>query len=230
MSVIIGKRTAEFKVIFTQTGKMKSRSPLTITISLVILAATSLPVIAQSSRLPTDAEMQELIKKFRRFAANPPNDYREMYIKDRRDRAQIQQRTSFIKGRTQIDPTTAPFLGQWTAIEEAKNIYPSNIKGRVCIIDSFIPDDRNIGFSFSQGTVSNGKIKTDSEILMLEGNYLGVAFVYNNQSDIYEYAWPKPLKTPAELMQHIPQNNAARDRIIKQFQQAGCTASLPNRR
>ncbi|MGL5061998.1 MAG: hypothetical protein ACRC62_18660 [Microcoleus sp.] len=163
---------------------MKGRSLLTITLSLAILSATSLPIVAQSSRLPTDAEMQELIKKFRHFAANPPNENREMYIKDRRDRTQIQQITSFVKARSQIDPTTAPFLGQWVAYEETKSIYPSNIKDRVCI----------------------------------------------NQPGIYEYAWPRPLKTPAELMRHIPQNDATRDRIMKQFQQAGCTASLPNRR
>ncbi|MEZ2224724.1 MAG: hypothetical protein ACBR50_00400 [Microcoleus sp.] len=51
---------------------MKARSPITITISLAILAATSLPIIAQSVRFPTDAELQELIEKFRRFAASPP--------------------------------------------------------------------------------------------------------------------------------------------------------------
>ena len=210
---------------------MKSRSLLNTTIIIsAILAATSLPIVAQSVRLPTDAEMQELIKKFRIFTASPPDSNRGYYRNDRRDRAQIQQITSFVKARSQIDPETAPFLGTWTAIEESKSIYPSNIKGRVCIIDSFIPSPRDIGFSFSLGTVSNGKIKTDSNILIYQGNYLGAAFIHNNKPSIYEYAWPKPLKTPAELMQHVPQSDRDRNRIIEQFHKAGCTASLPNRR
>ncbi|MCU0545562.1 MAG: hypothetical protein MUE44_25895 [Oscillatoriaceae cyanobacterium Prado104] len=209
---------------------MKSRSPLTLTISLAILAATALPSVAQSARLPTDAEMQELIKQLRSFAGSTPGDARRIYSKDRRTRTQIQQITSFVKAWSQIQPETAPFLGEWTAIEESKSIYPSNIKGRVCIIDTFIPSDRDIGFIFSQGTVSQGKIKTESDILINQGNYLGAAFIHDNKPRIYEYAWPKPLKTPAELMRHIPQNNPQRDRIIERFQKAGCTASLPNRR
>lgn len=209
---------------------MKSRSQIAITISLAILAAASLPIVAQSARLPTDAEMQELINKFRSFAASPPTESRGIYSKDRRDRAQIQQITSFVKAWSQIHPETAPFLGRWTAIEESKSIYPSKNKSLVCIIDAFIPYEPDIGYSFSLGTVSNGTIKTDSEILIHQGNYLGAAFIYNNKPSIYEYAWPKPLKTPAELMRHVPQNNSTRNRIIEQFQQAGCTASLPNRR
>lgn len=63
---------------------MKSRSLLTkiislTTISLAILTVTSLPIIAGTVRLPTDAEMQELIKKFRSFAAAPPSDGRGIY-------------------------------------------------------------------------------------------------------------------------------------------------------
>lgn len=207
---------------------MKGRMLLTITLNLAIWAAISLPIFAQSARLPTDAEMQKLINKFRIFAASPPDYNRGIYTKDRRDRTQIQQLTSFVKAWFQIEPATAAFLGEWTAWEETKSIYPSNVKNRVCIIDSFIPRPRDIGFSFSLGTVSNGKIKTDRNILIHQGNYLGAAFIHNNKPSIYEYAWPKPLKTPAELMQHVPQSD--RDRIIEQFQKAGCTATLPNRR
>lgn len=209
---------------------MKARSPITITISLAILAATSLPIIAQSVRFPTDAELQELIEKFRRFAASPPGGGRGLYSTARRERTQIQQLTSFVKAWSQIDPATAPFLGTWTAWEETKSIYPSSVKGRVCIIDGFIPNENNIGFRFGQGTVSNGRIKTDSYILIHQGNYLGGVFVYNNEPGIYEYAWPKPLKNPAELMRRVPQSDRHRNHILEQFQNAGCTASRPNRR
>jgi hypothetical protein len=206
---------------------MKGRSPLTITLSLAILAATSLPIVAQSVRFPTDTELQELIEKFRRFAASPPGGGRGLYSTDRRDRVQIQQLTSFVKAWSQIDTAAAPFLGQWTALEETKSIYPSNFKGRVCIIDGFIPSENNIGFRFGIGTVSKGKIKTDTYLLILEGNYLGGVFVYNNEPGIYEYAWPKPLTNPSQLMRNVPP--AKRSQLLQQFKEAGCTASLPKK-
>lgn len=207
---------------------MKKRSPLTITISLAILAATSLPIFAQSVRFPTDAELQQLIKKFRSFAASPPGDNRGLYKTDRRSRVQVQQLTSFVKAWSQIDPTTAPFLGTWIALEERKSIYPSSVKGRVCIIDIFIRNN-NTGFRFGIGRVSNGKIQTDSYILIREGNYLGGIFVYNNEPGIYEYAWPKPLVNPLEL---IERNTpvAEKNELLQQFKEAGCTASLPTSR
>ncbi|MCC3600065.1 MULTISPECIES: hypothetical protein [unclassified Microcoleus] len=211
-----------------KTGKiMKLRSPLTITLSLAILAATSLPIIAQAVRFPTDAELQQLIEKFRRFAASPPGGGRGLYSTDRRDRIQIQQLTSFVKAWSQIDPATAPFLGKWTAWEETKSIYPSNLKGRVCIIDGFIPSENNIGFRFGIGTVSNGRIKTDNYLLIHEKNYLGGIFVYNNEPGIYEYAWPKPLTNPSQLMRNVPL--AKRNQLLQQFKEAECTASLPKK-
>lgn len=159
-----------------------------------------------------------------------PGGGRGLYSTDRRERTQIQQLTSFVKAWSQIDPATAPFLGQWSALEETKSIYPSSVKGRVCIIDGFIPSENNIGFRFGIGTVSKGKIKTDSYLLIHERNYLGGVFVYNNEPGIYEYAWPKPLKIPAELMRRVPQSDRHRNHILEQFQNAGCTASRPNRR
>ena len=209
---------------------MKSLAPLTIAISLAILSATSLPIFAQAQRYPTDIELQELNNQLRSFAASPPSDEsRGFYIRDRRDRQSIQQLNSFVKAWSQIEPEAAPFFGNWTGLEETKSIYPSTVKGRVCIVDTFIPPNDGIGISFSQGTLYKGKIKTsDPSILIALGNFLGVAFVNEkNQPGIYEYAWPKPLKNPAELMRFNP--SSERNRLLQQFKTAGCTYSLPNK-
>lgn len=212
---------------------MKSLASLTIAISLAILSATSLPIFAQTKRYPTDIELQELNKQFRRFAASPPRDeYRGAYTRDRRDRESIQQLNFFVKAWSQIEPQAAPFFGYWAGLEETKSIYPSTVKGRVCIIDTFYPPTPNqgIGISFSQATLYKGKIKTtDPSILFAQGNYLGVAFIdTKNQPGIYEYAWPKPLTNPDELMRFNPASE--RNRLLQQFKTAGCTYSLPNKR
>ena len=119
---------------------MKNLALLPIAFSLAILYATSLPIFAQSKRYPTDLELQILDNKLRSFAASPPKEEsRGAYVIDRRDRQSIQQLNSFVKAWSQIEPEAAPFFGNWMGLEETKSIYPSTVKGRVCIVDTFIP-------------------------------------------------------------------------------------------
>ncbi|MEG4448316.1 hypothetical protein QUA35_05545 [Microcoleus sp. N9_B2] len=208
---------------------MKKRSPLTITISLAILATTSLPIVAQQSkRYPTENQLQQLINQFRNFVASPPEGSRGFYLRDTRNAAQFQNLRAFVRAWLPLNPDVVPFLGQWTALEETMNVYPSTIKGQVCIIETFIPPIDGIGMSFAKGTVSGKHIRTsDTKVLLQQGNYLGVAFVNtsNNQPGLYEYAWPKPLTNLAQLMRGIPQVD--RNRFLQQFKEAGCTESLP---
>lgn len=211
---------------------MKARSPITITISLAIFAITSLPIVAQQSkRYPTENQLQQLMNQFRNFVASPPEGSRGFYLRDPRNAAQSRDLKAFVRAWLPVNPDIAPFIGQWTALEETTNIYPSTIKGKVCIVETFIPPQSDIGISFAVGTVSGKSIKTSNlTVLLQQGNYLGVAFINtsNDRPGIYEYAWPKPLTNPAELMRDVPP--ASRNQLLKQFKEAGCTHALPKQR
>jgi hypothetical protein len=211
---------------------MKGRAPLIITISLGILAAVSLPIIAQQSkRYPTENELQQLMNGFRNFVASPPEGSRGFYLRDPRNAAQSRDLEAFARAWLPVNPDIAPFIGQWTALEETTSIYPSSIRGRACIVETFIPPPNDIGISFAVGTVSGKSIKTSNlTILLQQGNYLGVAFINTNtdRPGIYEYAWPKPLTNPAELMRGVPP--AKKNQLLQQFKEAGCTHALPKQR
>ncbi|MCU0547473.1 MAG: hypothetical protein MUE44_35820 [Oscillatoriaceae cyanobacterium Prado104] len=211
---------------------MKKRSPLTITISLAILATTSLPIVAQQSkRYPTENQLQQLMNQFRNFVASPPEGSRGFYLRDPRNAAQSRDLKAFVRAWLPVNPDITPFIGQWTALEETTNIYPSSIRGRACIIETFIPPPNGIGISFAGGTISGKQLRTSERtILVQQGNYLGVTFINtsNDRPGIYEYAWPKPPVNPAELMRGIPP--AKRNQLLNQFKEAGCTHTLPQQR
>jgi hypothetical protein len=170
------------------------------------------------------------MNRFRNFVASPSPGNRDFYIRDRRNETETHKLKAFVRAWLPVNPDVAPFLGQWTALEETKNIYPSTLKGKVCIIETFIPTENDRGISFAQGTISGKSIKTTNfASLIQQGNYLGVAFINtrNNQPGIYEYAWPKPLVEPAKLMSYLPP--ADRNRLLQQFKEAGCSDTLPKR-
>lgn len=197
----------------------------------LIIFGFCLPIIAQQSkRYPTQNELQQLMNRFRNFVASPSPGNRDFYIRDRRNDNETQKLQAFVRAWLPVNPDVAPFLGQWTALEETQNIYPSNLKGKVCIIEIFIPTENDRGISFAQGTISGKSIKTTNFATLIPlDNYLGVAFVNttNNQPGIYEYAWPKPLVEPAKLMSYLPP--ADRNRLLQQFKEAGCSDTLPKR-
>jgi len=203
---------------------------LALMVHLIILASC-LPIIAQQSkRYPTENELQQLMNRFRNFVASPSPGNRDFYTRDRRNETETQKLKAFVRAWLPVNPDVAPFLGQWTALEETKNIYPSTLKGKVCIIQTFIRTKNDNGISFAQGTISGKSIKTTNfAFLIQQGNYLVSAFVNttNNQPVIYEYAWPKPLVDPAKLMSHLPP--ADRNRLLQQFKEAGCSDTLPRK-
>ncbi|MEG4858569.1 hypothetical protein QUB75_13125 [Microcoleus sp. K1-B6] len=197
-------------------------------VNLIILASC-LPIIAQQSRrYPTENELQQLMNRFRNFVASPSPGNRDLYIRDGRNETEIQKLKAFVRAWLPVNPDVAPFLGQWTALEVTKNIYPSTIKGKVCIIHHYVPPPNGGGIGFAQGTVSGKYIKTTTfTFLIQQGNYLGSAFIdtRNNQPVIYEYAWPRPLLDIAQLISSLPP--ADRNRLLQKFKEAGCSDTLP---
>ncbi|WP_341734516.1 hypothetical protein [Microcoleus sp. EPA2] len=115
---------------------MKGRSLLSLIVSFAVLATGSLSVFAQSQRYPTNVEIQKIIREFQQRASSPPYS-RECCggtEADTRTAAQRQPLKSFIKAWSQIDPTVAPFLGWWVNNDGDIGVYPSNVRGRVCVI------------------------------------------------------------------------------------------------
>jgi hypothetical protein len=207
---------------------MIARSLLYIALTSAILATGLLPVFAQSQRYPTPGEMQRLRILFRQqIRATQNNEVRAGYIQDRRSRAEVQNRESFVRNWSRVEPALAPFLGIWSGYEETLHIYPSNIRGRACIVIT----GEGHG-SFTTGSIYNGQIRySNQEVLFIEGNYMGIATVENNKPSIQveiPLNSPTPLVAIAQLRESMEPSEYSI--IRQQFNTAGCTASLPNRR
>lgn len=207
---------------------MKARSLLYIAVTSAILATGLLPVFAQSQRYPTAREMQRLRILFRqRIQATQNNEVGAGYIQDRRSQAEVQNRQSFVRNWSRVEPALAPFLGSWSGYEEVLHIYPSSVRGRACIVIT----GEGHG-SFTTGSISNGQIRySNQKVLFIEGNYMGVATVENNKPAIQveiPLNSPTPLVPISQLREYMEPSEYSI--IRQQFNAAGCTASLPNRR
>lgn len=190
-------------------------------ICVMLLGCFCLPASA-SERYPTEQELQQLTQQFKQRVPQLQNDQTGFY-RDRRTASERQQVESFVNAWAKVDPTAAPFLGKWVAIEETIGIYPSQTPGKVCVIETFIPDQETSGLSFNLGQVINGTIRTaDHLILIRQGNFLGSTFVYQQKPGLYEYGNPRPLENP-ENVEYFRKD----PKIVQQFKQAGCTADLP---
>ncbi|MCW5312956.1 hypothetical protein GTQ43_03550 [Nostoc sp. KVJ3] len=203
------------------------RSLLILGFSIIILAANQLSALAQT-RQPTNAEIKRLRQEFRQIINLKQKDKSYAnYIRDRRTSQEKQARASFIDAWSKTEPGLAPFFGVWGGYETARHIYPSNIKGRVCVIKT----GEGYG-SFDVGVLSNGVIKTNSgEVLFKEGNYLAPVsikngrFVVNLVNDIPLNS-PTSLEPLTQLLNYIFEL-PDKSNIAQQFNAADCTNLKP---
>ncbi len=214
---------------------MKERSLFCLTVILAILGISSLPVLAisDSQRYPTAAEIQQLIRQFRRDALSPSTMCCNGSEKDPRSPATRRLVDSFVRAWSRVNPEIAPFLGRWVNNNEIITVYPSNVRGRGCVIFSIIGED-----FFSIGSPYRGHLRlNDGEIanrmLVRQHNQFGTPFilmtgVYERVPNYRPYGLAYTPDPPAPFLStDVPQ---ARARILQQFNAAGCTASLPKRR
>lgn len=180
----------------------------------LVLACLALPAVAQSERYPTEAELQQLVQELRQKI---PELQASGFYSDRRTFEEWQEISVYVEAWAGADPVIAPFLGEWSAIEESLYIYPSTTRGEVCILDIYLDEG-----DFYLGQVRDGKVYTDQNLVFfLDNNFLGNASVYDNQPSLYEYANPRPLPNPSEeLGQYYPEAVAA-------FAASGCLVGLP---
>jgi hypothetical protein len=201
------------------------RSLFILGFSLITLGANELSVLAQT-RQPTNAEIkrlrQELQQQIRR---TKNNNVGAGYIQDRRTQAEKNTRESFVRGWSQIEPRLAPFMGVWYGYEDIRHIYPSKIKGHVCIISTGEGYGR-----FDTGVFLNGVIITNNgQVLFKEGNFLGLGSLKNGKfvSSNGEIPLnnPRPLEPLNKLLDYIFEQ-PDKSQISQQFNNAGCTSSL----
>jgi hypothetical protein len=219
---------------------MKRISIFSLIVSCAVLATGSLSVFAQSQRYPTDAEIQRLIREFQQRASSRPYS-RECcggWEADTRTAAQRQPLESFVKAWSRVDSTVSPFLGWWTNNDGDIGVYPSNVRGRVCVIRASLGPS----YKFSVGSISRGKISLSGDLTgrvllnqrNMSGNtFLLVAYVGSDNtaraapgSDIYTYPELPQAPTKLPLSKANPQENS---RMIREFNATGCTVFLPQR-
>lgn len=213
---------------------MKGRSIVSLIVSFAILATGSLAVFAESLRYPTDVELKRLKIDFENKVKSSPKI-------TTKNTAEIDQLKTWRSAWSKVDPGVATFLGAYSASEEGKFIYPSNTKGRVCIIDTYLSSRwgntaESHGILFTVGSVSNGTIRTsNNHVFIQKGDYLGDTYVLkDNEARLYGYRLIGSLKTPSP--RYIPGFNInyfpdwVKQEIIQKFKAAGCTAYLPDQR
>ncbi|MDJ1174666.1 hypothetical protein [Roseofilum capinflatum] len=205
--------------------KMRLQSIILITLGIM---GWLLPALAQVKRYPTDRELQQLVDKFENRDIPIARTTAEFGMGQRSERLE-----SFTRAWAAIDPAIAPFLGAWNSSEDSLMIYPSTFRGRVCVILT-LPGGRNrIDGFFAIGSISNGQMRVKSNgwyhnflssggVLIRSGNYLGIASVSDNKPNIDLYS---AFSNPLEAIEQLPFNN--RNSLLQQFEQAGCTTSLP---
>jgi len=193
----------------------------------VIICGVSLPVFA-GERYPTNAEIRRLRQEFHQKTIPATRKaMRDGFIRDDRTASDLENRASFIKAWSRANPSIAPFLGEWGAQEEWLLIFPSNVRGRACVIS--IPGDEPNVVAFGLGSVSNKQFRVNFgdesyNVFIQEQDFLGDIQVHQNKAVVWPHWLPKPLK---ELSNSFYGRDTSR--IIPQFQAAGCTASLPER-
>ena len=193
--------------------------------SLITLTANELSVLAQT-RQPTNTELrklrQELQQQIRR---TKNNNVGAGHLQDSRTQVEKNTRESFVRAWSKTEPELAPFFGLWVGYENISHIYPSNSKGRVCVVETAEGSGR-----LTTGVFSNGVIKTNiGEVLFKEGNYyLGSALLKNgrfvsNNSEI-PLRTPRPVESLSGLLENIFEASE-KNQISQQFKAAGCTSS-----
>ena len=204
--------------------------------AMLTILAWLAPVLAQSQRYPTATEMRRLREQFRQKIQLVERE-RAHYFQGRRTQQEKQARESFVRAWSKVDPVIAPFLGSWATNENSLNIYPSNTRGRVCLIWTGDEDGKLI-----LGSVSNGQIRARDarsareahrSLFFREGKYLGSAVVENNKPKIdldIPLNSPSPLEAPPRGSIYESIDAQQTNEIVRKFNAAGCTDSLPRRR
>ncbi len=210
---------------------MKGQSLFNLGLSCAIIAAISLPALAQSQseRYLTATEMKQLsVELNRKIKAILQSTNKFGYIREFRTPKQIQSIKSFVNGWSKVDINIAPFLGTWHHAEYAIHIYPTNVKSQVCILAT----GQGQGRFYGVGTVYNKQLRISNSIYFKQDTYLSSASIIDNSPVLGSILHNQtPLPKLRELKGYMgEQNQEEQDLVIQQFNSHGCLDSLPNRK
>lgn len=86
----------------------------------------------KSTRYVSDQEIQVLIKNSLTRVAGG-----NRFFQERRSPLEISKINDFVNAWQRVDPSIAPFLGDWGGWESSLAIYPSQTKGQMCLVLSY---------------------------------------------------------------------------------------------
>jgi hypothetical protein len=223
-----------------QNNYVKNKLLFSLSACAILLGLSNSSALAQQ-RKPTTAEIERAKTRLRQQVQSSPKDGSPYSIKDYRSASEKQDRENFVNAWKEAEPEIAPFLGSWSDYEQSWNIYPSNQKGRVCIIrveEDFIDlylgtmtnNELYINNTEMTANHGNGNDVNISYVFFQEDNYLG----YLGTLGIDEkFANDIPLNSPSSLREPYlfkdMDGYSLPEVILKQYANAGCTTSLPSK-
>lgn len=186
--------------------------------------------------------MQKARTNFNQQVQSLKNSSSGHRLKDRRTSAQIKEKDNFVTAWQKVDPQTAPFLGSWSGYETVWSIYPSNKKGRVCVISSeqgfinlylgkIVNNELHFNTNEKVANHNNSQGINKKYIAFREGNYLGMGYIQNNQ---FMQVGDLPLNSqtiPRNISNFFNMNGnrlSSSSLIVQSFKNAGCSDSLPS--
>jgi tetratricopeptide (TPR) repeat protein len=208
------------KKMFLRTGFFLSLT--------VLCVGNNSSTFAQTDKLPTNQEIDEIRKDFNQGIPRLKNILKKGigFGPDRRTSTNIQNRNSFVSAWSKVSPNAAPFLGEWNGQENWLLVFPSNIRERVCVLD-IAGDVVSPISSFGIGTVRNKQVTINFNnridiILIEDQGFLGL-IEPSGIKKAWEHVYPKYIKS-------IPTSFQSRDlsAVVPKMKAAGCTAGLPN--
>ena len=195
-------------------------------ICTALFGLNNLSALAQQ-RKPTPAEIEQAKTSLRQQVQSLKNSNYFYYVQEKRNQEQIQARNKLVDSWKQIEPELAPFIGGWSGYESSWNIYPSNTKNKVCIIQR----DEEGNSTIDIGTAIDSNIYTQKgKVFFKDDNYLGVSKIDGNrfvQVNDMPLSSPRVLQEPL-LLKNISGFSPFYD-VLKSYVDAGCTASSPGK-
>jgi tetratricopeptide (TPR) repeat protein len=180
-----------------------------------------------SNRYPSQSEIYQRLSKFNREAVSLENEYKSKL------RGRTNEMTTFQQAWAKVSPF-AKFFGEWNSFGDANvSIYPSVINDQVCVmVEGW---GRSYSADLSIGKLINGQIRTSEGILgksaIIHSNrFLGMGLVGESSPSLMPYVGPFNLKSPDGLsFSNSPADIQEEQDFVKEFDQLGCTNSLPHK-
>lgn len=205
---------------------IKVKTLFLTTTFLGLLSVLGVSAYAKTPRYPTAAEIKKQMPSISEGIKYWQNETKSAPV-------DIKQR-NFARAWSKINPSVAPFLGTWWVSESSVSIYPTNVKGRVCLISfsSGIEDTpstpNGTAIDFSTGTVVNNQIRQSDNrygsVLFRHGKYLVDVIYLNSESKIYSQVYnPSSLESVQSWGEYLTPK--LKNQLFRKYKAAGCTTA-----